>query len=186
LLIKHEGRTYIANFFGTEGLNIELRGVHDMTQEVQSEATQFLDALYSVYEEENLSKTELEAVARAWGLSMREYTTWLEYKFAWEKDWGDTPHPDLEFEVYFICEKFTEMLYNRATLSTPEIMYATPEQLEEWKAFYLQDARERFDENCQLQMKYEKPWEHSTVWAENWMTIKRQAYYVFQIERRLG
>jgi hypothetical protein len=184
VLIKHEKTTWIANFMGVEGFNLELRGVYDLSTEVESEATQFLDALYGVYEEEGLSRSELETLAKSYGIHMREYVDWLQ---KWEK-LPDRSVNDFEkeFELAFLIQRFNEMLYHRATLTTQEIMYATLEQLGEWRVYYVERAKEFYAANIELERKYIKPWEHSSQWNENSEGFRRMAWYVFQIDRRLG
>lgn len=183
MLIRHEGKLFIANFWGIEGFNIEVRGTYDITQEIESETTQFLDEIYEAQKGEDFTLKQLRDMAGGWGILAGQLIAWLKLRGFCQEIIPDPVAQ--EFEYIFLIERFAEMLRNRGVLSTPEIMYASLEELPEWREHYVRSSLEVYRFMVETQRQHLQPYD-VPGYGKAKEDFTRWAYYVWQIDRRMN
>ena len=121
-------------------------------------------------------------MSRSFGILTAELITWLKLRGFCQEVTPD--ELQAEFEHAFLIQRFCKMLEHRGILSTPEIMYASLEELTVWRRAYVERAFDNYKVMAEFQktrLDYFKVPEYGE--AEH--TFARYAFYVFQIDRRL-
>jgi len=186
LLVKHEGRLYVANPVNyypdptdpKRTPTTRPASLRDMSAVLSEANTQVLDLLAA----ENWMPHELQAVAQTFGYTEQEVM-----RYQGLEDAGKVDPFESYFRVSLIAAVTHEIIVHKATVDNLAVLQATDEQLPEWEAHYIAEARDYFD---QMRAVEETVITGNFADSAKWCILRsrffRQAELLGQVQMRLG
>lgn len=163
----------------------------DMTLAIDAATTEILDSIAAQY-----SPQEFESVAKTLGYTNKELAAYRQS----EADGRITAY-EARCLTDILAYKVTGMFRNHAAVSTPAILQAGDEELNEFRDWYVSEARRLIDEMSELEKEIEVgkttvmfEGEQITVnqfadhpgWAVRRSQLERVCELLWQVETRLG
>lgn len=145
--------------------------------QLATEGQQFMQALL----DSGWEQKDVEEVAPAWGVCQADITTW-----AGMTEDGQIDHAECEVRTAITAAMSAHILEHRAKVSTPAILKATPEQLEEYATWYESELRTKYQQMQEIVETTRGEHHDNPTWLKLFADFHRLAGYAWECKRRMG
>jgi hypothetical protein len=178
ILVTLDGHTLIANWQGLEGFNVSNESAVRHTQ--HRELGVQIDLARDELDKTDMSERQKEDVFGALTVAHADLYTWSEQEREGRIDYAES-----YFRVAFTAAWACEVIHHRATVSTPEIINAADDVLEEWAQWYESEARRVHGEMVEIEGTTSDVAKHAG-WALLNAQFHRFSWLWWQCARRIG
>lgn len=147
-------------------------------QQLATEGQQFLHALADA----GWPPEDVERTAAAWGVLQNDVIVW---KAKWEEE-QSIDREECEILTAITAAMSAYVLEHHATVNTPAIANATPEQLEEYAEWYDSELRTKYERMNKIITQSKGQHHDDCTYLKLFADFHRLAGYAWQVRHRLG